>query len=193
LPRCQGRQVITMQRERHGTRQLPMEVERGGLARPVGVELRVLGETLGVEGPATGEGETLRPRARLDAGSEPGDDVALPGLRRVEQIVVPRPRQRQRSLEVEILLRHRRPAQDDPSEKTETRHDPPARTEHPAATPDHAGTTEVQSTSTATLLLNRSTESTRNPLSAFRCSRIPSTPARGPLAMRTRIPSLRHG
>ena len=163
-----------------------MEIEPGGLPRPVGVQLRMVGEALDIEGPPAGDVEALSARARLEPGCEPGDDVALPGLGGVEEIVVPHSRERQSPLEIDIRLGHRRSPEDDSAEKTDPLRDP-------SASHGHAGTTEVQSTSTATLLFNRSTESTRNPLSAFRRSRIPSTPASGPLVMRTRIPSFRKG
>src|SRR5438034_7279662 len=94
-----------------GTR---LEIERGELARPVGIQLRVLREALHVETVPPGEREAIRPQARLRSGGEAGDDIPLPGLRGVEQIVVLHARDRQRALEVEVRLRGRRARQDDP-------------------------------------------------------------------------------
>ena len=57
----------------------------------------------------------------------------------------------------------------------------------------HAGTPSVQSTSTATLRRSSSTEITSSPLFGLVRRRMPSTSAKGPRVMRTRLPSRRYG
>ena len=57
----------------------------------------------------------------------------------------------------------------------------------------HAGTPSVQSTSTATLRRSSSTEITSSPLFGLVRRRMPSTSAKGPRVMRTRLPARRYG
>src|SRR2546427_10454250 len=108
-----------------GTR---LKIERGELARPVRIQLRVLREALHVEAVPPGKREAIRPQARLRSGGEAGEDIFLPRLRGVEQIVVLHPRARQRALEVEGRPPGRRtrpnPARQDPR--------PPRRSRTPA-------------------------------------------------------------